>query len=367
MWERHPPAPYTRHRKSRRNRAWSPSDRVAAATRRAATRSAQPQSRACGHSPEVQLILCAWNTTASSWLLASSSKPLALASCSESILNVQDEMNLSFRLPDHGDLGDWRAIPSVSIIRCRGIRVLLHSQISNPRFSELFHILRAIGYVKDPTLGPVCEVSRCFGLSVVLPKESIIALVISLHRRRMRSIWTLHHRRHQKAWNYRPVRIAGNHLFSHNPLSRENHFLRRTHAFQHHAKIPPTVRIALSVGTLYVNNRYVRLNGSYCKQRLLGLKRRDDLVEKMIALGNIAAHRRACRQKRHSHSARLQSKRDAEVGHVENLELLAVSARILVLCRATEVVGRAHHHIAHPGRDHILHASRANELIKQYV
>ena len=68
------------------------------------------------------------------------------------------------------------------------------------------------------------------------------------------------------------------------------------------------------------------------------LKRRNDLVEEMITLGNVAPHRRACGQKRHAHRSGLQCQRQRKVRHIEDAQLFTGLARILNLSGMAEVI-----------------------------
>src|SRR5205085_7705963 len=111
----------------------------------------------------------------------------------------------------------------------------------------------------------------------------------------------------------------------------------------------------------------IRVQGADRHQGLFRLKRRDDLVEEMIAFGNIAAHGSPRGQKRDTQSPGLEREGEREVGHVEDLELLAGRAGVLLLRSATKIVGRTHHHISHPCRYYLRYASGADELVKKNV
>src|SRR5947209_3861997 len=219
----------------------------------------------------------------------------------------------------------------------------------------------------NPVLCPGAECLRCFGLGVVLLEKIIITLIVSLHWRGMRPIRAIHHRRHQKTGNYGAIGVTGDHLLRHDLFRADNHLFGCAHAFNHYTKISPAMRVAEFIGALHVDNGHIRLDGTDSHERFLRFEGRDDLVEEMIAPGNVAAHGSAGRQEWHTHSPGLERQRDTEIRHVEDAQLLAGSTGILLLGGTAEVVGRTHHHVAHPGGHYVFDAACADKLVKQNV
>src|SRR5438309_11353684 len=97
---------------------------------------------------------------------------------------------------------------SISKIRLRGVCVFLHPQLFHSASAQLIHICKTVGYAINPTLQPGIGIRPGFRLLVVLTKESVVALVVSLHWRRMSPIAALDHRIDQKSGNHGAIGIA---------------------------------------------------------------------------------------------------------------------------------------------------------------
>src|SRR5689334_4946749 len=100
---------------------------------------------------------------------------------------------------------------SISIIRLRRICVLLDAKLIDAAAAQLIHVLPPVVNTVHPTSQPGLAVSLRFCLLMILAEECVVALVASLHRRWMRSVPALDHRRNQKAGNHRAIGVAGNH------------------------------------------------------------------------------------------------------------------------------------------------------------
>src|SRR5437588_6385706 len=87
----------------------------------------------------------------------------------------------------------------------------------------------------------------------------------------------------------------------------------------------------------------------------------------MIVPAYIRPKRRMGRQERYAERAGLQGEREAEIRHVDDRQLFTWRARVVLLARTAEVVSRAHHHVADPGRDDALYAAGADHLVKENV
>ena len=92
------------------------------------------------------------------------------------------------------------------------------------------------------------------------------------------------------------------------------------------------MRVAFHISPLHMHDGHVRVKRAYRPQRFLRRKRREYLIEKVIALGRVTAQRGFGRQKGYSHCACLQRERDDEIGHIEDFHSI-------LLDRAAEVVG----------------------------
>src|SRR5437660_1548836 len=246
---------------------------------------------------------------------------------------------------------------SISKICCGSVHVLLYSEILHTTAAELIHVRRAILQTINPAIQPGITVGFCFCLLVILAKECVITLVISLYRRGMRPVPALHHRIDQKSWDQRSIGIAGDHLRIDNLFHHHDHALRRAHAFNHHAEISPAVSVALTISALDVHNGDVWVQSSHCPQRLFRRKWRKYLIEEMIPFCDIATQRSLRGEKRHAHRSSLQCERYSEVGHVENLHPVLLDG-------SPEVVRRAHHDVADPCRNYLLHTSCADHLVE---
>src|SRR6266571_7086268 len=249
---------------------------------------------------------------------------------------------------------------SISKICCGSVHVLLYSEILHTTAAELIHVRREILQTINPAIQPGITVGFCFCLLVILAKECVITLVISLYRRGMRPVPALHHRIDQKSRNHGPIRIGRDYFRIDNFFHHHDHALRRAHAFNHHAEISPAVSVALTISALDVHNGDVWVQSSHCPQRLFRRKWRKYLIEKMIPFRHIAAQRGLRGEERHAHCPSLQRERDGEVGHVENLHPVLLDG-------AAEVVTRAHHDVANPCGNYLLNTSCADHLVEQNV
>src|SRR5215471_7562079 len=129
--------------------------------------------------------------------------------------------SLSWREPRSPDHVRSRRF-SVSVVCDRSVSMLFHTQSLDAAVSELLQISFVIGNTENPALCPTVEFSRCFGLRVILLEESIVTLVVALHRRGMRAARTFHHSRNQKGGNHCAIGAAGDHIFRHDLFRAEN-------------------------------------------------------------------------------------------------------------------------------------------------
>src|SRR5205085_12673289 len=97
--------------------------------------------------------------------------------------------------------------PSVSVIRLRGVGMLLYAQARDAILAQQLGVLSNISHAIDPPLGPALEGLSSLALFMILAKEGIVTLVISLHRRRMRPQRHLADSADQKAWDHGSVRV----------------------------------------------------------------------------------------------------------------------------------------------------------------
>src|SRR5256885_1123796 len=178
---------------------------------------------------------------------------------------------------------------STSIICLCRICVLLHGQLFDAASAQLIHVCTAIWHAVDPSFEPGIAVCFCFRLLVILAEESIVAIVVALHRGWMRAVGTMHHRAHHESGDDRAIGIARDYF-------RLNDFFRHnddpfggTNTLEHHAEVAPAVGVSIAVGALHMDDSDIRIQRTYCPQWFLGSKRREYLIEKMIFLGHIAA------------------------------------------------------------------------------
>ena len=124
------------------------------------------------------------------------------------------------------------------------------------------------------------------------------------------------------------------------------------------------MRVAFAIGALQMDDRHVggqRFNSMQpVFSRVVFSKWRVDLGEKRVIASYIATERGSRRQKWHAHGRSLQRQRHREVGQVHDFQSALFDL-------PAEIVSRAHHHIAHPGRDDLLRASRRDQLIEENV
>ena len=85
--------------------------------------------------------------------------------------------------------------PSISVIRLCSVRMLLYTQALDAFSPSSLVYSVTIPNAVYPALGPALERLRGLALFMILAKEGIVTLVISLHRRRMRAQRDSHRRR----------------------------------------------------------------------------------------------------------------------------------------------------------------------------
>ena len=88
-------------------------------------------------------------------------------------------------------------------------------------------------------------------------------------------------------------------------LRHHDHAFRGTHALDHDSEISPAVRVAVAIGTLHVNDGYIRDDCPHRPQSFLRFEWGEYLVEEMIPPGDVAAQRSSSRKKWDTHRARL--------------------------------------------------------------
>src|SRR3954469_454931 len=93
---------------------------------------------------------------------------------------------------------------------------------------------------------------------MILAKEGIVTLVISLHRRRMRAERDLADSADQEPRNHSAVRVGGDDLARDDLFRTDDHLLGRAHAFEHDAEISPAMCVAFFVGALHMDDGHVR-------------------------------------------------------------------------------------------------------------
>src|SRR5437667_2697259 len=239
---------------------------------------------------------------------------------------------LSFPIPPWSLKNLITRLTLISKICLRCVSMLLHTQPVNMLGTELFDVGCPVGEVVHPLFQPGIALGFRFCMFVVLTKELVIAIVVSLHWRWVRTIGTLDDRINQKPGNRGAIWVAGNDLWSNNFFCYHDHALGCAHAFEHYPEISPAMRVAIHISPLHMHDGHVRVKRAYRPQRFLRRKRREYLIEKVIALGRVTAQRGFGRQKGHSHCACLQRERDDEIGHIEDFHSI-------LLDRAAEVVG----------------------------
>src|SRR5581483_2862726 len=209
------------------------------------------------------------------------------------------------RAPPDKSVFACSALPALHVlipeIRRRSPRMLLDAKFVDAARPELFNIGCPIRYSVNPALRPTFKICFRLCLFMILAEKRVVAPVIALHRRRMRTERTLHHRAHQEARDDGTIRVAGNDLRVHDLLRHHDHVFRCSYALDHHPEIAPAVRVAAAVGSLHVHDGHVRIDRAYCEQRFLSFKRREDTVEKVIAFRHVATHGGAGGQERNAH------------------------------------------------------------------
>src|SRR5438309_3332763 len=135
--------------------------------------------------------------------------------------------------------------------------MLLYAQARDAILAQQLGVLSNISHAIDPALGPALEGLSSLALFMILAKEGIVTLVISLHRRRMRPQRHLAHSADQEPWNNSPVRVRGDDLARDDLFRADDHFFRCAYALEHNAEIAPAVRVAVFVGALQVDDCHV--------------------------------------------------------------------------------------------------------------
>src|SRR5690242_19953083 len=257
--------------------------------------------------------------------------------------------------------GNIDAQPSlIAVIGRNGVGMLLHPQLFSTLGSQQLQKPCTIRYPVDPLRPPARKIIRGSCFCMISAEELIVPAVITLNRGWVRAEWLVNHRRDQKSWNHSPIGIAGDRLGSDELLSDYDDFLRSPDRLLHHSEISPAVCVAFLIGTLYMGDGYVGDNRAHGVKSLFGFERGNNLIKEVISSGHVASHRGPCRQKRHTHCSGLQGKGNSEVRHIKD-------ANAACLNRAAEVISLAHHYVADPGRDDVLHASSADDLVEEAI
>src|SRR5207248_1010475 len=107
--------------------------------------------------------------------------------------------------------------------------------------AEVLDILVAIFYSVDPLCAPASILVWTLRLGMIGAEELVIAIVMALHWRGMRTEWLMHDGRNQKPRNHRSIGIAGDDLGRDNLFCHYDHLFGGAHGFKHHAEISPTM------------------------------------------------------------------------------------------------------------------------------
>src|SRR5579872_2145295 len=97
-------------------------------------------------------------------------------------------------------------------------------------FADLFRICLKVGQVYDPLRSPGIEFGLRLRTSMILLEGCVVALVIPLHRRRMRAKGCMTDSSDQKSGNDRAVGVAGNDLGRNDLFGTDDDFLCRAHS-----------------------------------------------------------------------------------------------------------------------------------------
>src|SRR5438045_2907416 len=138
------------------------------------------------------------------------------------------------------------SLKSIAVIRRGRISMLLNPQLPDAACSYLVHIRPPIGHSVYPATEPRFAISFRLRLLVILPKESIVPLVISLYGRRVSAKGTFHDGVNHEPRDNRAVRIAGNDFRRNNLLRHHDHPFCCADPLDHHSKISPAMSIALA-------------------------------------------------------------------------------------------------------------------------
>src|SRR3954466_7751672 len=87
--------------------------------------------------------------------------------------------------------------------------MLLYTQARDALLAKQLRVLGNIANAVHPALGPALERLCRLALFMILAKEGIVTLVISLHRRGMRTQRDFADSADQKPWNNSAVRVGG--------------------------------------------------------------------------------------------------------------------------------------------------------------
>src|SRR5947209_7745399 len=117
--------------------------------------------------------------------------------------------------------------------------MLLHAQARDALLAKQLRVLRNILNTVHPALGPALEHLCRLALFMILAKEGIVTLVISLHRGRMRSQRDFADRADQEPWNHGAVWVAIDDLARHGFLRADDHLFGCAPGFDHDAEVAP--------------------------------------------------------------------------------------------------------------------------------
>src|SRR3954464_14846515 len=106
--------------------------------------------------------------------------------------------------------------------------MLFYAQARDALLAKQLRVLGNIPNAVHPALGPALERLCRLALFMILAKEGIVTLVISLHRRRMRSQRDLADGAYQEPGNDGAVRVRGDDLSRDDLLRADDHLLGRT-------------------------------------------------------------------------------------------------------------------------------------------
>src|SRR6266581_1881935 len=108
----------------------------------------------------------------------------------------------------------------------------------------------------------------------------------------MRSRWLMHHGPHFERWSKHTIRVAQDNVTRYDLFSNQDNVTRCEHSLFAYSNAAPEMSVALFVGALHVDNRYVGLHRRH-KQQWCAIQWGLLLAKRRVLAWDITAQQRA--------------------------------------------------------------------------